>query len=216
MRKSRLFPNLFLLLAALLTPVRSEEPTASPDASVAEKNQEEEENPDTPASPDGKFAFVVDYDSDVRAIDLIDKASKKVLQRIDEEDISSTYWHVLWADDSSRFALMTRVGHPNQGVDVYFRNGNKFRKVKLPKLPNADIPTKMRHGKSYPHFAGNNWQEAESWDKDGSLNVTVTTTIDGGDGGSLTATRDLKLSFDKSGKAKIVKNTIKYETGEDE
>ena len=42
--------------------------------------------------------------------------------------------------------------------------------------------------------------------------MTITTTIDGGDGGSLTATRDLKLSFDNSGKGKIVKNTIKYET----
>ena len=210
MPKSWLFPSLLSLLAALSPSIRSQQPTASPSASVAEQN--EEETSDTPASSDGKFSFIVDYESDVRTIDLIDKASKKVLQRLGEEEISSTYWRVLWADDSSRFALMTRIGHPNQGVDVYFRDGNKFRKVHLPKLPNADIPAKMKHGKSYPHFAGNNWQEAESWDKDGSLNVTITTTIDGADGGSLTATRDLKLSFDKSGKATITKNTIKYET----
>jgi len=211
MRKSWLFPGLFILLAALSAPIRSQQPTASPSPSVAEQN-EEEENSDTPASPDGKFAFVVDYESDVRTITLIDKASKKVLQRLDEEDISSTYWHALWAGDSSRFALMTRVGHPNQGVDVYFRNGDKFRKVKLPTLPKANIPEKMKHGKSYPHFAGNNWEEAESWDKDGSLNVSITTTIDGGDAGAISATRNVKLSFDKSGKGNIVKNTIKYET----
>src|ERR1700724_3314814 len=106
MRKSWLFSNLFILLATLSGPIRSQEPTASPSESAAEENQKEEESSDTPSSPDGKFAFVVDYDSDVRTIDLIDKASKKVLQRLGEEDISSTYWHVLWADDSSRIALL--------------------------------------------------------------------------------------------------------------
>jgi len=209
MPKSWLFPSLLSLLAALSTSIRSQQPTAPPSASVAEQN--EEETSDTPASPDGKFSFVVDYESDVRTIDLIDKASKKVLQRLGEEEISSTYWRVLWADDSSRFALMTRIGHPNQGVDVYFRSGEKFRKVKLPNLPDADIPTKMRHGKSYPHVANNNWEEAESWEKDGSLNVSITTMIDGGDAGSMSATRNVKLSFDKSGEGKIVKNTIEYE-----
>jgi len=211
MRKSWLFPSLFVLSAGLSVPIRSQQPTASPSASVAEQNKEEE-NSDTPASPDGKFAFVVDYESVVRTIDLIDKASKKVLQRLGEEEISSTYWHVLWADDSSRFALMTRIGHPNQGVDVYFRSGEKFRKVKLPNLPNADIPAKMKHGKNYRHVASNNWEQAKSWEKDGSLNVSITTMIDGGDAGSITATRNVKLTFDKSGKGKIVKNTIKYET----
>ena len=209
MPKSWLFPSLLSLLAALSTSIRSQQPTASPSASVAEQN--EEETSDTPASSDGKFSFIVDYESDVRTIDLIDKASKKVLQRLGEEEISSTYWRVLWADDSSRFALMTRIGHPNQGVDVYFRSGEKFRKVKLPNLPDADIPTKMRHGKSYPHVANNNWEEAESWEKDGSLNVSITTMIDGGDAGSMSATRNVKLSFDKSGEGKIVKNTIEYE-----
>lgn len=216
MRKRRLFPALLIFLAAFSLPTRGQEPTPSPSASVATESQEEEEHPDTPASPDGKFAFVVDYDSDdARTIDLIDNESKKVLQRVGEETISSTYFHVLWADDSSRFALMTRIGHPNQGVDVYFRSGNKFRKIKLPTLPKADIPEKMKRGKKFSHVASNNWEQAESWNKDGSLDVTVTNSIDG-NGTTITATRNLKLTFDKSGNAKITNNTIKYETEKDD
>lgn len=216
MRKRRLFPALLILLAAFSLPARGQETTPSPSASAAAENQDEEESSATPASPDGKFAFVVDYDSsETRTIDLIDKASKKVLQRIAEEYISSTSYRVLWADDSSRFALMTRMGHPNQGVDVFFRNGKKFRKIKLPQLPTADIPAKMKQGKSFRHVASNNWEEAESWNKDGSLDVSITNSIDGGDSGSITATRSLKLTFDKSGNVKITKNTIKYETSDE-
>ncbi len=217
MRQWRLFSTLLILLAAFALPVRGQEPTPSVSAPAAAGNSDEEEHSGTPASPDGKFAFVVDYDSeDARTIDLIDKASKKVLQRIGSEEIGSAYFGVKWADDSSRFALMTRIGHPNQGLDVFLRNGKKFRKIKLPKLPTADIPDKMRHGKSYPHFANNNWQQAEAWNKDGSLDVSVTTMIDGGDGGALTATRNLRLTFDKSGNARITKNTIEYKTEKDD
>src|SRR4029077_637382 len=99
-------------------------PEASRSASVsASEGENENENTDCPPSPDGKLAFVTNYDSDVHTIDLIGKRSGKKLQRIGEEDSSQTYWHVLWAPDSNRFALMTRLGHPIQGVDVYFRSG---------------------------------------------------------------------------------------------
>ena len=213
MRQRRLFPALLILVAALAAPARGEDPTPSPGAPAAEQKQGSEENSDTPASPDGKFAFVVDYESeDARTIDLIDNRSKKVLRRIGSEEIGSTRYSVKWADDSSRFALMTRIGHPNQGLDIFFRDGNKFRKLDLPKLPDANIPAKMRHGKSFPHCSANDWTEAESWNKDGSLDVSVTTTIDGGDDGALSATRNFRLTFDKSGHAKLTRNTIKYET----
>src|SRR5947209_14997661 len=111
-------------------------------------------------------------------------------------------WHALWAPDSKRFALMTRVGHPVQGLDVYFRSGETFRKIELPELPEAEIPKKLKRGKNFPHFANLNWQEAEAWKKDGSLLVTIVTMIDGGDGGSITATRTVVLGFDPAGKAK--------------
>lgn len=82
-------------------------------------------------------------------------------------------------------------------------------------MPEANIPEKLKHGKKFPHYANMNWQEAEKWMKDGSLVVTIDTMIDGGDGGSINATRTVVLSFDRAGKARIVKSTIKYETEKD-
>ena len=164
-------------------------------------------------SPDGKFAFLTSYDEDLHSIDLIDQKSGKKLQRIGEEDSNAT-WRVRWAPDSHRFALMTRLGHPIQGVDVYFRSGETFEKIDLPDLPEADIPEKLTHGKKFTHIASQNWQEAREWKKDGSLVVTVDTMIDG-EGSSITATRTVVLDFDQAGKARIVKSTIKYETKRD-
>lgn len=164
-------------------------------------------------SPDGKFAFLTSYDEDLHSIDLIDQKSGKKLQRIGEEDSNAT-WRVRWAPDSHRFALMTRLGHPIQGVDVYFRSGETFEKIDLPDLPEADIPEKLRQGKKFTHIANQNWQEAKEWKNDGSLVVTVDTMIDGA-GTSIAATRTVVLGFDQAGKARIVKSTIKYETKRD-
>jgi hypothetical protein len=113
-------------------------------------------------SPNGKFAFLTSYGEDLQAIDLIDKKSGKKLQRIGEEDSSQACWHPLWAPDSNRFALMTRLGHPIQGVDVYFRSGGTFRKVELPDLPEANISEKLKHGKKFPHLASLNWQDRKA------------------------------------------------------
>jgi len=183
--------------------------TACAQAPVVRPN----ENIDWP-SPDGKFALLTSYGEDLHSIDLIDKKSEKKLQRIGEEDSSEASWHLLWAPDSNRFALMTRLGHPIQGVDVYVRSGETFRKIELPDLPEANIPEKLTHGKRFAHIASLNWQEAKEWKKDGSLIVTVDTMIDG-EGGSITATRAVVLGFDQAGKARIVKSTIKYETKTD-
>jgi hypothetical protein len=166
-------------------------------------------------SPDGKFAVRASYGEDLHSIDLIDKSSGQKLQRIDETDSSQTMWHVLWAPDSAHFALMTRLGHPAQGVDVYVRSDEAFRAVELPDLPEANIPDKLKRGRKFPHFANLNWQEAEKWRKDGSLVVSIVTMIDGGDGGSITAARTVVLGFDRTGKARIAKSTIKYETARD-
>jgi hypothetical protein len=85
----------------------------------------------------------------------------------------------------------------------------------LPDLPDADIPERLKRGKKFPHFANLNWAEAEAWKKDGSLVATITTAIDGGEDGSITATRTVVLGFVGSGKARIIKSTIKYETAKD-
>ena len=165
-------------------------------------------------SPDGAFAVLTSGDDDLHAIDLVDRKSGKKLQRIGEEDSSQASWRLLWAPDSSRFALMTRMGHPIQELDVFVRGGEAFRKIKLPELPEANIPEKLKHGKRFPHVANLNWQEAREWTKDGSLVVTIDTMIDGA-GRSLTATRTVVLGFDQAGKARIVKSTIKYAAEKD-
>ena len=199
----------FVGLAAFAATVCAQEPVASPSRSAGGTN----ENIDWP-SPDGKFSFLTSYGEDLHTIDLIDKKSGRKLQRIGEVDSSQTYWHPLWAPNSNRFALMTRSGHPIQGVDVYFRSSKTFRKIELPDLPEANIPETLRHGKNFPHFAGLNWQEAKKWKKDGSLVVTIDTMIDGA-GSSITATRTIVLGFDRAEKARIVKSTIKYKTETD-
>jgi DNA-binding beta-propeller fold protein YncE len=165
------------------------------------------------ASPDGKFAFRISYGEDLRTIDLIDAKSEKVVFRIAETDESQTYWSVLWAPDSKRFALMTRLAHPIQGVSVYAKSGDTFHEVELPALPEANIPDRLKRGKHFPHVASLNWQSAVAWKKDGSLVVDIDTTIDG-DGSSLSATRTVVLGFDRSGKARILKSTIKFKTEE--
>ena len=196
------------VLVALACPVCAQETVASPTPSVSKDEEKEIES----ESPDGKFAFLTNYEGDLHTIDLIDAKSKKVVLHVAEEDSEMVHYSVLWASDSKRFALMTRYGHPIQGVDVYFRSGETFRKIKLPELPEAKIPERLKHGKSFPHVAGLNWTTAEAWKKDGSLVVSIDTMIDGGDGGSITATRTVVLGFDRSGKARILKSTIKFET----
>jgi hypothetical protein len=188
-------------------------PSPSPSASDGKKSNADEDS-ECPPSPNGKFAFLTSYGEDLHTMDLIDKKSEKKLQRIAEEDMPGAYWHVLWAPDSNRFALMTRVGHPIQGVDVYFRSGETFRKIDLPDLPEAKIPEKLKHGKKFPHVASLNWQTAKQWNNEGSLVVSIDTMIDG-EGSSITATRTVVLRFDQAGKARIVKSTIKYETDRD-
>jgi hypothetical protein len=187
----------------------AQQPVAPPAVSAGKTN----ESIDAP-SPDGKFAFLASYGEDPHTIDLIDKTSQKKLQRIAEDDSSQTSWTPLWAGDSTRFALMTRLGHPIQGVDVYVRTGDNFRKIDLPDLPEAKIPERLKRGKKFPHVASLNWQDAKEWKKDGTLVVTIDTMIDG-DGSSIEAIRTVVLGFDSANKARIVKSTIKYKTETD-
>ena len=216
----------FVVAAIFLTiayTVSAEEPTASPAPSVSETAEdsttEDTTEEDTTkeidfASPDGKFAFLIGHGEDQQRIDLIDKKTEKVLQHIDDLDMGSVSYRVLWAPDSKRFALMTRAGHPNQDVMVFLLKGDKFQNSKIPELT-ADIPAKIKAGKEHPHVAANNWQEAEKWNKDGSLLLTIDNTIDGA-GHTASAKRTVLLGFDKSNKAKILKSTVKYESKNDD
>ena len=211
------------LLFCLISVVASAA-TMSAQESQGSQESQQSQKPVAPASdakgsidwpsPDGKFAFLAVSDEHLHTIDLIDKTSQKKLQRIGEEDSSQASWHVLWAPDSNRFALMTRLGHPIQGVDIYSRADGTYQKIDLPDLPEANIPERLKHGRKFPHFANLNWQEAREWKKDGSLVVTIDTTVDG-EGRSITATRTIVLGFDRAGKARIVESTIKYKTETD-
>jgi hypothetical protein len=199
------------ILATIAWPIRAQDATPSPAPSISDNEEETTEKIDF-ASPNGKFAFLLGRD-DVQTIDLINKKTEKVLQHIDDQDMSSVYYAVLWAPDSKRFALMTRMGHPNQYVTLYFQKGHKFQEIEIPKLT-AEIPAKIRAGKEHPHVANNNWQTAEKWNKDGSLVVTIDNVIDGA-GHTASATRTVLLGFDKSDKVKILKSTVKYESRND-
>jgi YhcG PDDEXK nuclease domain len=170
--------------------------------------------PEFHPSPDEKFSFLIARGEDQQTIDLIDKKTEKILQRIADDDMSSVSYKVLWAPDSKRFALMTRAGHSNQDVTVYFLKGDKFQEIKIPDLT-VEIPARIRAGKDHPHVAANNWQQAQKWNKDGSLLLTIDNTIDGA-GHTAGATRTVVLGFDKSGKPKILKSTVKYESSNDE
>jgi hypothetical protein len=88
------------------------------------------------------------------------------------------------------------------------QEGTTFRKIKLPKL-SADIPEKIKRGKSFPHVSELDSWSAKQWQKDGSLVVEIENMVDGNDG-SITATRTVVLGFDRSDKAKVLKSTIKF------
>jgi len=200
------------IFATVVDKVRAEEPTASPTSSVSETEDDTTKEVDFP-SPDEKFAFQIGHGEYQQTIDLIDKKTEKVLQHIADDDMSSVSYKVLWAPDSKRFALMTRAGHPNQDVMVYFLKADKFQKITIPDLT-VEIPARIRAGKQHPHVATNNWQQAEKWNKDGSLLLTIDNTIDGA-GHTASAVRTVLLGFDKSGKPKILKSTVKYESTND-
>jgi hypothetical protein len=206
------------VFAIVVYAVSAEEPTDSPTLSVSDTEEattSEDATKEVDAlSPDGRFAFLMGRGEDQRTIDLIDKKTEKVLQHIDDSDMGSVNYRVLWAPDSKRFALMTRAGHPNQDVRVYFLKGDKFQETKIRELT-VEIPTRIRAGKEHPHVASNNWEEAKKWNKDGSLLLTIDNTIDGA-GHTASAERTVLLGFDKSNKAKILKSTVKYESKNDD
>jgi hypothetical protein len=191
-------------------------PTSSASASESPSAKEEEaaDEDEKATSPDKKYAFLFGREEDEKSIDLIDNKTKKVLQHIDDQEMSTASYGVLWAPDSKGFALMTRMGHPNQGVRVYFLRGKKFEEIEIPEIT-AEIPAKVRHGKKYGHVANNNWQTAEKWNKDGSLLMTVDSMVDGS-GYTASAVRTVVLGFDKSKKAKILKSSINYDFKNDD
>ena len=171
-------------------------------------------------SPDGKFAFryTRDSNSETQTYDLIEKQSGKLLRSVAESDPDPApsarfNMDVLWKADSKAFALTATLWKRGSHVAVYRRDGSTFREIKLPELL-ADVPEKVKGGKSFPHVAESNSQSAIRWQKDGSLIVEIETMVDG-ENGSIIATRTVMLGFDRSDKANILKSTMKFETSHD-
>lgn len=128
-------------VGSMLVFISAQTPSASPDEEgIADEVTDRTEQCDCPSSPDGKFAFVLSFgekdafENRPQILDLIEKESGKKLQRIDDAEIR-VLWNVLWAPDSNGFALRTKVvGHPRlEDAVVYFRSGETFRKIELPK-----------------------------------------------------------------------------------
>jgi len=168
-------------------------------------------------SPDGRFAFRYSgekSEDEKQTYDLIEKASGKVVKIVAESDpdmgASARFAmeEVLWRSDSKAFALTAFLWKRGSSLFVFARDGSTFRKVKLPEL-SSEIPEKAKKGKNFPHVNQLNSTTANAWQKDGSLLVEIETIVDG-EGGTLTATRTVVLGFDHSGKAKILKSTIKF------
>jgi hypothetical protein len=175
-------------------------------------------------SPDGKFAFRYskdsksnsESDSEKQTYDLIDKRSGKVLTSVAESDPDlgpSARFNiegVLWRPDSKAFALTALLWKRGSSVSVFVRDGSAFREIKLPDLV-ADVPDKVKRGKSFPHVSELNSQSAKRWQRDGSLVVEIETIVDGNEEGlSVTANRTVVLGFDRPDKAKVLKSTIKF------
>jgi hypothetical protein len=166
-------------------------------------------------SPDGQFAFryTAESDSEKQTYDLIDEGSRKVLMSVAESDpdlgpSARFNMEVLWRPDSKAFALTATLWKRGSYVEVYVRNGSTFREIELPELV-ADIPEKVKGGKSFPHVTELNSQSAKRWQKDGSLVVEIENIVDGNEG-SVTATRTVVLGFDRSDKAKVLKSATKF------
>lgn len=182
-----------------------------------EEGEEQKEKIEA-TSPDGQFAFRYAKGAEAETYDLIDTKSGKVVKHIAESDPDlgpSARFHmeVLWRPDSKAFAVTETLWKRGSNVAVYLRDGSTFREIKLPKLA-ADIPAKIKAGKSYPHVAESDSESAKKWQADGSLVVEMENIIDGNDG-SITATRTAVLGVDRSDKAKVLKSTIEFTVDKD-
>jgi hypothetical protein len=179
-----------------------------------QETEESSKNSLEAPSPDGQFAFRYTGSRDEKqTYDLIEKATGKVLTSVAESDPdlgpSARFdMTVLWRPDSKAFALTAYLWKRGTSLSVFRREGSTFREIELPELV-AEIPDKVKQGKSFPHVDELNSQSAQRWQKDGSLVVEIETKVDG-EGSSITATRTVVLGFDRSDKARILKSTIKF------
>lgn len=164
------------------------------------------------SSPNGKWGFVTSPAAGKPTVDLVQLPGAKIISHLGSD--CSAGWSVLWADDSKHFALMEKASPAQQSLAAFRESTNGFIALDLPKLPEAAIPDKLKHGKAYPDIAILNAATATEWKKDGSLLVDIQTMVDGKDS-TLTATRTVLIKFDEAGHGTIAKSTIQYDNNND-
>jgi hypothetical protein len=159
------------------------------------------------------FRFMAELDADEQTYELIDNASGQALMTVAESNNeigpSARFdMEVLWRPDSKAFALTAMLWKRGSSVKVFVRDGSAFREINIPDL-SAEIPEKVKKGQDYPHVSQLNSETAKRWQKDGSLLVEITNSVDG-TAGTITATRAVVLGFNKSKKAKVLKSQSKF------
>lgn len=184
------------------------------------RGEDEHDSENKFPSPDGKFAFRYEKaepkeetDDEIEVLSLIDPASGKVLLKVAESDpdlgpSARFEMEVLWKPDSKAFAVTATFTKRGSTLLVFLQKGTEFRAVKLPDLE-VEIPDKAKQGKTFAKTTQINSQTARRWQKDGSLVVDVETQEDGGYG-SIKATRTVVLGFDKTGRARVLKSSVKF------
>lgn len=197
---------------------------AGPNVLRAEETEDKPKKKIEFPSPDGRFAFRYSGDKseeEKQTYDLIEKASRKVVTKVAESDPDAgpsmrfTMEKVLWRADSKAFAVIAFLWKRGSSLMVFERDGSAFREIELPDL-SINIPDKAKNGKDFPHIVELDSATAKRWQKDGSLVVEIETIQDGGgDGSTLTASRTVVLGFDHSGKAKILRSTVKFAVEQD-
>lgn len=163
-------------------------------------------------SPNARFAFRTTRTDDAHKAELIETASGKVVQIVAQADEGRFSTSALWKRDSTRFALMVSDSRLSSSVEVFVRDGAKFRKVPLPEVAEPKIPAKYEGSeKRVWHWSAIDYRQPVRWRKDGSLVVECETTTDG-NGSYVTAMRTVIYGFGKTGKANILSNENKVTT----
>lgn len=161
-------------------------------------------------SPDGRFVFRETFDPARVTLDLVEKASGKLVCHVlDSSDNGPRLkGDILWSPDSKRFALSSSEDRLSWSVSVFLQEGGTFREAELPTLADPEIPAKYEKDKRLFHWSEIGVWRPIRWQKDGSLEVNGKSSYDG-NGNWVTSERTVVLAPDKAGKWRIVRSKDK-------
>jgi hypothetical protein len=139
-------------------------------------------------SPDGRFELLITYAEGEQVsdrIELIEKATERVVADLSDSEINSYDVRLLWSADSTRVAALLgarRGGHTR----IFIRTDDKFQEVALPKLPEIpDTPseaTKKKYDWEFARFVTVLDVSPVRWLKSGGLELSMSTELSGTSG----------------------------------